>query len=207
MAARRPPVSVRSVVVLAVFLSYPAVAYVAMSRMDVRGASLLMLALLFGSTLVRMLGMRGLRGRLLVQAAAVAAILGAGWCLRDPLFMKMVPALIAASASLNFFLSLRGVPLVESFARIEKPDLPPAQIAYTRRVTHLWGWALAGLALLGAVAALQGSLRLWLILCFPVSYLCVGLLFAGEYAWRKRRFQEFDDRLVWDRLLRGIVGR
>jgi len=200
-------ISVHSILVAVVILLYPVVAYVAIDHLGIRLASAVLLLLLFGSTLLRVLATRSLRWPLVLQAGAVGLILGAGTWLRSPLYMNLVPALIAATASANFFLSLRATPLIESFARMQKPALPPAEVRYTRAVTHLWGWAMLADSLLCLAVAFQGSMRAWLIVCFPLSYALIGLLFCSEYVVRKRRFGEYSEALLWDRIIRGVLER
>lgn len=203
----RKKLRLHSVLVLALILAYPVIAYVSIDNLGIRWASLVLLVLVLGSTLVRILSTRALRRPLLLQAAAVGLILGVGYCAHSPFYMKLVPALIALSAAVNFFLSLRKVPVIESFARMQKPDLPPDEVRYTRTWTHLWGWTMAADAVLCLAAALQDSLRLWLILCFPVSYVLIGLVFCTEYVIRKKRFGEYNEALVWDRIIRAVLKK
>jgi uncharacterized membrane protein len=207
MTAKPKKLSIHSIVILILILLYPVIAYLGIKSLGVRLASIVVLALLVGSTAARIAATRSLLLPLLLQAGAVAAILGAGYLLRDSLYMKLVPALIASSASLNFFLSLLRTPVIESFARMKKPDLSPPEVRYTRGVTHLWGWTMAADAVLCLAAAATGSLRLWLILCFPVSYALIGLVFCSEYVVRKRRFDDFDEALIWDRVLKAVMGK
>ena len=207
MTAKPKKLSILSIVILVVILLYPVIAYLGIRNLGIRLASIVVLALLLGSTAARIAATRSLLIPLLLQAGAVAAILGAGCVLADPLYMKLVPALIALSAALNFFLSLLRTPVIESFARMKKPDLPPPEVRYTRRVTHLWGWTMVADSALCLAAAAGGSLSLWLILCFPVSYALLGIVFCSEYAVRKWRFGDFDEAMVWDRVLRAVLRK
>jgi uncharacterized membrane protein len=190
--------SLHSVLVLAVILAYPVIAYVSIDNLGIRMASLVLLLLVLGSTLVRMLAVRTLWRPLLLQAGAVGLILGAGYFTRSPFYMKLVPALIALSASANFFLSLHKVPVIESIARMQKAGLSPDEVRYTRTWTHLWGWTMA---------AAQDNLKLWLVLCFPVSYALIGLVFCTEYVIRKKRFGEYNEALVWDRIIKAVLEK
>lgn len=207
MTEKAKKTSIHSIFVMVVILLYPVVAYVSIDNLGIRMASLVVLALLLGSTAVRIMGTRSLRGPLVLQAGAVGLILGTGYVLKDPFYMKLVPTFIAVSASLNFFFSLRKTPIIESLARMQKPDLPPDEVRYTRKVTHLWGWAMAADAVICLAAALQGSLRLWLVLCFPVSYALIGIVFSSEYVYRKRRFGDFDERLIWDKIIKAVLRK
>jgi len=199
--------SLHSVLVLALILTYPVIAYVSIDNLGIRMASLVLLLLVLGSTLVRILSMRALWRPLLLQAVAVGLILGAGYFSQSPFTMKLIPALIALSASVNFFLSLWKTPVIESFARMQKPELSPDEVRYTRTWTHLWGWTMAADTLICLGAAVQDSLRLWLVLCFPVSYALIGLVFCTEYVIRKKRFGEFNEALIWDRIIKAALGK
>lgn len=207
MPERTRKISVLSIAGLILVLLYPALAYVSIGHVGIRLASLLLLALLIGSTALKIVTTRSLRVPLLMQVGAVSVILVAGYLLEDPLYMKLVPAFIALSAAGNFFFSLRKTPIIESIASITKPRLSADEVRYTRKVTHLWGWTMAADALLCLAAALQPDLRIWLILCFPASYTLAGLVFASEYAYRKWKFEEYDERLIWDRILKHVFGK
>ena len=195
-----------SILVMILGLSYPLVAYFSITHLSVRVASIIIVIILFGSFALKVLTTKSLRLPLLFQAGAVLLILAAGYLLDDPLYMKLVPVLIGASTSANFFLSLGKTPIIESFARMKKPRLSADEVNYTRRVTHLWGWTMAGIAVLCLAAALQGNLKLWLILCVPVSYTLIGMVFLAEYVCRKWRFRDFDETMAWDRIIRSFIG-
>jgi len=207
MSRAKKKTSIHSVIVLILIILYPVIAYVSIDSLGIRTASLIILALLLGSTLVKVLTTRSLWGPLFLQVGAVAVILGIGCFIEDPFYMKLVPTLIALSAALNFFLSLRKTPVIESLARMQKPDLPPEEVKYTRRVTHLWGWIMIADTAICLFAALQGSLRVWLLLCFPVSYILIGLVFCSEYIYRKWRFGDFNETLVWDKIIKAVLGK
>lgn len=207
MSRAKKKTSIHSVIVLILIILYPVIAYVSIDSLGIRMASLIVLVLLLGSTLVKILTTRSLWGPLLLQVSAVAVILGIGCFIKDPFYMKLVPTFIALSAALNFFLSLRKTPVIESLARMQKPDLPPEEVKYTRRVTHLWGWTMIADTAICLFASLQGSLRVWLLLCFPVSYILIGLVFCSEYIYRKWRFGDFNETLVWDKIIKAALGK
>jgi uncharacterized membrane protein len=76
--------------------------------------------------------------------------------------------------------------MIERFARITKPDLPPRAVAYTRKVTMLWmGFFLVN----GAIAlwtALAGSWTAWTIYNGGIAYVLMGGLILLEYRARRR---------------------
>lgn len=80
---------------------------------------------------------------------------------------------------------LHGMPLVERIARLQNPGLPPAAVAYTRRVTQIWCgfFVLNGSA--AALLAWLGSHGWWALYTGIISYILMGLLMGGEFAYRK----------------------
>ena len=74
--------------------------------------------------------------------------------------------------------------MIERLARLREPDLPPAAIAYTRRVTQVW---CVFFAVNGAIALYHRAVRLvgaLVVLQWLSGLLFMGLLFAGEYCVR-----------------------
>lgn len=123
------------------------------------------------------------------RSMAVAALL---FCLLlgladSSLLLRWYPVLLSGVLLLLFAGSLRhGMPIVERLARLTEPDLPPAAVAYTRRVTAVW----AGFFLLnGSVCAglaLWAPLTWWTLYTGLLAYLLMGALFAGEWLLRQR---------------------
>ena len=80
--------------------------------------------------------------------------------------------------------------MVERLARLDDADLPPAAIAYTRRVTQLWCGFFAANGAVALYTALFATMAEWSFYHGFLAYLLMGLLFAGEYCarcWFKRR--------------------
>ena len=102
-----------------------------------------------------------------------------------PLASMAYPILLSLAAVAVFGWSLVRPPsLVEQFARLRHPDLPPAGRAYCRRGTAGWtGW-LGGNAAGTAAPAARGDVRLWALWTGVIFYLASGLLLAGEYLIR-----------------------
>ncbi len=102
------------------------------------------------------------------------------------------PALVNAALLVVFAASLFRPPsVVERIARLRDPELPPAAVVYTRRVTLAWTvfFALNGAAAL--YTARFTPLETWALYNGLIAYLLIGALFAVELAIRsvvKRRF-------------------
>ncbi|WP_240538659.1 COG4648 family protein [Halomonas sp. SH5A2] len=101
--------------------------------------------------------------------------------------MRAYPVAINALMLAVFLTSLwRGMPIVERIARLKEPDLPPAGVAYTRRVT--WAWC-GFFVINGSIAtwtAVYADLATWTLYNGVISYGLIALMFAGEWLLRHR---------------------
>ena len=118
-------------------------------------------------------------GALLLASGAVLA--------NAALPLKLYPVLVNAGLLAAFASSLAaGQSMVERFARMREPDLPPAAVAYTRTVTKVWcGFFIVN----GAIAlatALWATPAVWSLYNGVIAYGLMGLLFAGEFLVRLR---------------------
>lgn len=97
-----------------------------------------------------------------------------------PVFMNI--AMFAAFAATLFY----PPSMIERFARIFEPDLPPDGVRYTYIVTIVW---MAFFALNSAIAlwsVMQPGWEAWTLYNGFISYIAAGTLFAGEYLVRQR---------------------
>lgn len=76
-------------------------------------------------------------------------------------------------------------PLIERIARYTEPNLPQEGVIYTRRVTVVWTVFLALNTLISAGTVLWGSLAAWTLWNGFISYILMGGLFMGEFAFRQ----------------------
>ncbi|MCW4153168.1 hypothetical protein OM427_27010 [Halomonas sp. 18H] len=101
--------------------------------------------------------------------------------------MRAYPVAINALMLVVFLTSLwRGMPIVERLARLKEPELPPAGVAYTRRVT--WAWC-GFFVINGSIAtwtAVYADLATWTLYNGVISYGLIALMFAGEWLLRHR---------------------
>lgn len=121
-------------------------------------------------------------------SAGGALLLAAGAIWANALLpLKLYPVLVNGALLAAFGYSLVSPPsMIERFARMSEPDLPPAAIAYTRRVTQVW---CAFFVVNGAIAlgtALWASEAVWSLYTGVISYCLMGILFGGEYLVRLR---------------------
>ena len=135
---------------------------------------------------------------LLEIAAASAALWLAG---------RHGPALVGVALNLviglRFAATLRAghLPLITRYARADMAGLPPKAERYTRGLTALWAWLLAGAALVHSGAVLDlwttGTIASLQAVVFPA-------LFLGEHVVRNRLLPELGRSTPW-RTLRAIA--
>ncbi len=172
---------IRSLTYVVLSLMYPLAVYLLLGRFEPYGLALLLCVLALLRAGVR-------RDPFWLWVALATAALAAWAALANAaLPLKLYPVLVNVGLLLAFGISLRhGPPLVERMARLREPDLPPIAVRYTRRVTEVWcGFFVfnGGMAL---VTALWTSERIWALYNGLLSYVLIGVLFAGEWLVRQR---------------------
>lgn len=123
---------------------------------------------------------------LLLIALSVGYVFGAGF------ISKLSPLLIHLSLFWLFGHSLKTTPLIERFARLDFPELPPEIEIYCRKLTRVWAGFFA-LNIMGCIwLALFGDDKTWALYNGLYVYLLIGLLVVGEYIWRRLRFPDLE---------------
>lgn len=108
----------------------------------------------------------------------------------EPL-LRLLPALISLSMLFLFGFTLRYPPsMIERFARLITPDLPAGGVIYTRRVTMIWCVFFVLNASIALWTAWYVSRETWLFYNGFLSYVFMGILFAGEWLYRRWRFPQ-----------------
>ena len=101
--------------------------------------------------------------------------------------LKLYPVLVNGAFLAAFGWSLaHGPSMVERFARLREPDLPPAAVGYTRRVTQAWCVFFAANGAVALLTALYAPEAVWSLYTGVVSYVLMGAMFGGEYLVRMR---------------------
>lgn len=101
--------------------------------------------------------------------------------------LRFYPVLVNLAMLLGFGYSLLNPPsLIERLARLTQPQLPPQAINYTRRVTQVWCGFFCLNGSLALYTALYSSFEIWTLYNGCLAYVLMGLLFAGEYLYRRR---------------------
>ena len=162
-------------------LAYPLLVWLALGHVAPRWLALGLAALaLARAAFVRQGAWLGVALALAVLAAASAWI--DGW---TPL--KFYPVVVNLSMLGVFGASLRrGPPVIERLARLREPTLPPAAVAYTRRVTQVWCVFFGANTAVSAATALWADAAGWALYNGVLAYAAMGLLMAGEWLVRRR---------------------
>lgn len=121
----------------------------------------------------------------------IVALVYAGFAIWDNqvITLRFYPVVVNAFMLLIFGTSLIYPPtVIERLARIQKPDLPPSGIIYTRRVTQVWCVFFLLNGSIALVTALWSSFEIWTLYNGLIAYVLIGLLLGGEY-WVRLRTQ------------------
>ena len=164
--------------------AYPFAVYFGLDAIEPRTLALVV-AIAAG---LRVLQVKRIFGAAEVATLGATALLAAAiaWSNSEDL-LELYPVVVSLGLLASFGLTLkRGPSMIERFARLREPDLGPAGVLYTRRVTMVWCAFFAINAAIAAWTALAASREAWLLYNGFVSYCLVGALFAGEWLVRKR---------------------
>jgi uncharacterized membrane protein len=106
--------------------------------------------------------------------------------LNQVLATKAYPVAMSLAAAATFAMTLRCPPsLIERFARIRRPELPPEAVGYCRRMTVVWVAWLTVNGFTAAILAMWGSLDAWALWTGLLSYIGTGMLIIGEIVYRR----------------------
>ncbi len=108
-----------------------------------------------------------------------------------PPVLALADAAINAALAAVFGRTLRAGrdPLISAFARAERGMLEPDLARYTRTLTMVWVAFFVAMAAISLWAAVYAQAAIaWIAVGNPVA---VGLLFVGEWAYRRRRFSHY----------------
>ncbi|WP_345811308.1 hypothetical protein AAGS40_11125 [Paraburkholderia sp. PREW-6R] len=116
----------------------------------------------------------------LLSGASVAMVLT-----NSELLLHLYPSLVNLGLLIAFGATLvRGPSMIEKFARLGNPDLPPAAVTHTRRVTQMWCGFFVLNGTFSAYTALFWSRPAWSLYNGAIAYGLIGVLLVGEVIWR-----------------------
>lgn len=165
-----------------------------------------------------------MQGQAWSWAVMAATAAGLAWIAQTPYAQMLLlapPMLFVGFVAWMFGRSLRAprepliTRIVAGMERCEPAQLPPALYRYSRRLTAMWAWLLAGLAVANGVLALIAEpdgvlVRLgytpavtigqeeWSLFANLLNYGVLGGFFVGEYALRRYLFPHRPYRHFFD---------
>ena len=99
---------------------------------------------------------------------------------------RFEPAAISSRRQLFSFSLFRPPSVIEQIARLKELDLPEFAIPYTRKVTTAWCGYFVFNGAIALYTVLVADMEFWALYNGFISYLLMGLLFAGEYIVRRK---------------------
>ena len=183
---------------------YPVIVFFGLTYLNVRWTALLLIVLLGRRFIAAIFASKETSVPVIIQIAATGGLIGGAGISNSEIFLRFTPFLISLVFFAQFAFSLRSTPIIERFARLQRPDLPPDHVKYCGALTKVWLLVFAGNSALVLAAAFVESKGLWAVLVAPVSYDYLGTFLASEYVFRKRRFGDFNPKNPIDRMIRAI---
>lgn len=173
-------------------IASPWVLYWTLSQQRIDVAAAVLIGWVIVRTIPIVLSARREQRAAALQLPAIALVFAVlGWLWNSATCLLVLPSATQAAFGFAFLRSLAGVPLIEHFARMVKPELSAGELAHCRRWTRIWGGYLIALAALGLVLARWAPLRVWTVYVGALVYVLVGALFAVEYVIRKIQFRDY----------------
>ncbi len=154
-------------------------------------------AVLLGLCLIRLLLLKAER-KVFKEALGLVTIIAVLLCLAVLIlnrtqFFLYYPAAVSFIMLAVFFSSLYAkTSAVEKIARLSDPNLPEFAVRYTRKVTKAWCLFFLANGSFALITALLGDYRLWTLYNCLISYILMGLMFAGEYLIRIKVKKQHD---------------
>jgi uncharacterized membrane protein len=121
--------------------------------------------------------------------AVVVVLSGLTLLTEDQRLLLALPVLVNLALLVGFGASLRAdQTYIERIARLQEPELSPAQVRHCRQFTKIWVAFFAVNGAVTAALAVSGALLAWTVYTSAVSYVLIALLLAAEWVVRRRRF-------------------
>lgn len=177
----------RAVGVALATIGYPFLVYAGMDRIQPRYLALLLMSAYLLRWQHRATGPKPALAGPGVMVTVGASFLLATSFLNDRTMLLGYPIVVSAAFLVLFAHSLINPPtVVERIARLREPDLPPQGVAYTRKVTRVWCLFFLLNGVISAATVWLGDIAVWTLYNGFLSYVVMGVLFAGELLVRNR---------------------
>ncbi|PRX26796.1 putative membrane protein [Paraburkholderia sp. BL18I3N2] len=116
----------------------------------------------------------------LLSCASAAIVLT-----NSELLLRLYPSLVNLGLLIAFGATLvHGPSMIEKFARLGNPNLPPGAVRHTLRVTQVWCAFFALNGVFSAYTALYWSQASWSLYNGAIAYVLIGVLLVAEVIWR-----------------------
>jgi len=187
MAATRTIAGWFSAAVAGVLVLYPILVYLGIGRFGPSAVAVLLIAVCLLRLLV--LRVRGDRTLIAKQTALISVggilLAAASLLLGKADAMLYYPVLVNATLCFLFSWSLVSPPsAIERIARLREPDLSPAGVLYTRRVTIVWIIFFVVNGSIALYTATLAPLATWALYNGFIAYLLIGAVFGVEFLVR-----------------------
>ncbi len=178
---------IKSIVVTGLFLGYPYLIY----RGIESGMVWVAPAIFSGIFLLQSFATANVKTKIIKALVAIGLLLGAYYL--QTVTAKVLPVLIQLMLMTFFGRTLlkgKGPAFIESFVRLEFPEIPPEIVRYCRQLTFMWTGFFAFNAIMCVGLAILGNDAWWALYNGVFIYLMIGLLTTGEYIYRHFRFPD-----------------
>ncbi len=181
---------------ISIFL-YPLLVYFGLQHFDIRIVAVLILVILavrfwFSRTVGIDKQGHGIPQFRFVLIGGILLILGT--LVTDSEYgIKLYPALVSFGMLVIFASSLFWPPpIIERFARLMDKKFPDDAVPYTRKVTIAWCVFFILNGLVAVATTFFASQEVWAAYNGLISYILIGVMFAGEYMVRRIVMRKID---------------
>lgn len=170
-----------------VVLLYPIAVYFGLQHLQPKTIAIILAALvLLRGFIARSKLIETMKGLWLIVLVVGILVAGLSFILNSALGLKLYPVIITGSFLAVFGYSLYAPPtIIERFARLQTSELPPEAIPYTTKVTKIWCLFFIINILVSLYTVFFTSVEIWALYNGLISYLLMGLLFIGEWGYRR----------------------
>jgi len=178
---------IKSIIVTGLFLAYPYLVY----RGIESGVVWVAPAIFSGMVLMQSFTTRNIKIKIVKALISIGLLLGAYYL--QTFTAKVLPVLIQLMLMVFFGRTLlkdKGPSFIESFVRLEFPQIPPEISEYCRQLTLLWTVFFAFNAIMCVLLAITGNDYWWVLYNGVLIYLMIAVLMIAEYIYRHFRFPD-----------------
>ncbi|WP_428356314.1 hypothetical protein [Methyloprofundus sp.] len=179
----------RSIIGSTIFLLYPYLVYRGVQEGVVWFAPAVIASIYFYQAV------KARTKRVRIQKTGIVITLFLGAIFFQDVMAKLIPIIIQLSLMLFFGKTLlrdKGPSLVERFAQLEFPVMPPVLSRYCRHLTIMWTGFFAFNIVTCIFLALFASVEWWAIFTGVLIFMLTAMLMIAEYIWRFFLFRRIE---------------